>query len=502
MPPTSRRQAQCWQEKTDRVFDAMRKYVRQRERMAPMAFVGRDGILKDLMDAVDTTASENDPQGMTRIVQGVPGAGKTALCNEFIHKHQSQKIPWLDKEGRQHQAALFCVNLPPADINVPPLTFVQGLHERWVDHCRSLEAGVTKASRAHLNRLADIARLWLKISTEHESVEKSKALTKDSPLGDCISAYSHDYWGKSKMVVAVCIDEAQDLPVTDRAKAALSAMHNGTHPAKIVPLLFGLPNTLTHVSDQEHGMGLSRLNEAFVHDICLLDPGQARQIIDGTFDSLGLQWENTDWSGYLRRREFEMRHWGAWRSKIADAIVDGACDFPQHVTLGLHTACEALIERRRTLAPQGLDDLVKDVRAKHQQRKTAYYQQRLDSIIQYGAAFGAICKQALGRSYGSVGDDEAMAAIESAAQARGRPLTADQSEAILKQALDKGILRKMRDGDIGPPAIPSMSTHLEMLLQSALDKGRSHAVRACQAIGLSTSPMETPAPLGEYADSP
>ena len=43
--------------------------------------------------------------------------------------------------------------------------------------------------------------------------------------------------------------------------------------------------------------------------------------------------------------------------------------------------------------------------------------------------------------------------------------------------------------------IPSMSTHLELVLQRALDQGRGHAVRACQAIGLPTLPTETPTHL-------
>ena len=71
---------------------------------------------------------------------------------------------------------------------------------------------------------------------------------------------------------------------------------------------------------------------------------------------------------------------------------------------------------------------------------------------------------------------------------------------MLKQAIGKGILRKMPDGDVGPPPIPSMSTHLETLLQDALDKGRSHAVRACQAISLSAPPTETPATPSKDAD--
>ena len=292
----SHRQAGLKQARTDQTFDDMQHYVDLHERSAPMAFVGRDEVLNDLMSAVKTTAANENAKGMTRVVQGVPGAGKTSVCREFIRRHQSEEIAWFDKDGGKHRAAMFCVDLSPAALNAPPLTFVQGIHEKWLRHCRSLEAGLKQAGRAHLSRLSDILRLWLRRSTEHESLEKTGALTENSSLDACIGAYCHDYWGED-LVIALCIDEAQNCPGTDYAKAILGGLHNRDHPARIAPLLFGLPNTLDHVSDQERGLGLSRLNVDCIHDICLLEPGQACEIVDGTFDKLGLAWSNSGWSG-------------------------------------------------------------------------------------------------------------------------------------------------------------------------------------------------------------
>ena len=490
----SNRQAPLNRERADQTFDAMQHYVDLHERSAPMAFVGRDEILADLMSAVKTTAVADHAKGMTRVVQGVPGAGKTAICDEFIRRHQNEEILWVDQAGRKNRAAVFCVSLDPDALNAPPLTFVQGIHEKWLRHCRSLEAGLKQAGRAHLSRLSDIVRLWLRRSTEHESAEKISALTEHSSLDACVGAYCHDYWGED-MVIALCIDEAQNCPVTAYSKAIVGGLHNRTHPARIAPLLFGLPNTLDHVSDQEKGLGLSRLNDDVIHDICLLEPGQAHEIVVGTFDRLGLEWSNPGWSGYLRSLGFSPIQWDDWRNRVADAIAERSSDFPQHVTLGLRAACQALIDRRETLVPTGLDDMLKDIRATHHQRKTSYYQRRLSSVIQYVAAFGAICRKAAGSPYGSVAEEEARAAIEAATPEKGHSLAADRADAILKQALGKGILRQMQDGEVGPPPIPSMSKHLELVLQRALDRGRSHAVRACQAIGLPVPPTEVPTQL-------
>ena len=492
-------QARLKQARTDQPFDGMQHYVNLHERSAPMAFVGRDDVLSDLLAAVKTTAVDKDAEGMTRVVQGVPGAGKTSVCREFIRRHQNEEIAWVDKAGGKHRAAMFCVSLDPDALNAPPLTFVQGVHDKWLRHCRSLEAGLKQAGCAHLSRLSDIVRLWLKRSTEHESVERISRLTERSSLDSCVGAYCQDYWGDD-MAIALCIDEAQNCAATAHSKAIAGSLHNRTHPARIAPLLFGLPNTLDHVSDHGRGLGLSRLNEDGIHDICLLEPGQAREIVEGTFDKLGLEWSNPGWSVYLRSRGFKPAQWEDWRNRIADAVAEGSSDFPQHVTLGLRAACQALIDRRETLAPADLDDMLKDIRAKHHQRKTTYYQRRLSSSIQYGAAFGAICRKAGESTYGGVSPADAKRSIAVGSSADDEALTNAQADAMLQQALGKGILRKMPDGDVGPPAIPSMSAHLELMLQQALDRGRSHAVRACQAIGLPAPP--TPAPQSEDADRP
>ena len=463
-----------------------------------MAFVGRDGILSDLMSAVKATLRGS--KGMTRVVQGVPGAGKTAICDEFIRRHQGEDIAWFDEDGGKHRAAVFCVDLSPSALNAPPLTFVQGIHEKWLRHCRSLDAGLKQAGRAHLSRLSDIVRLWLRRSTEHESLEKTGALTERSSLDACVGAYCHDYWGED-LVIALCVDEAQNCPGTDYAKAILGGLHNREHPARIAPLLFGLPNTLDHVSDQEKGLGLSRLNMRAIHDICLLEPGQAREIVEGTFDKLGLEWGNPGWSRHLGSLGFSPTQWDDWRNGIADAIAEGSSDFPQHVTLGLHAACQALIDRRETLAPTDLDDMLKGIRATHHQRKTSYYQQRLSSVIQYGAALGAICRKAAESPVGGVTHADAKRAIAVGSSADDEPLDSTQANAILKQVLGKGVLRQLRNGRVAPPAIPSMAAYLDGFLQDALDMEEKPALRACQAIGLlSAPPTKTPATPGKNAD--
>ncbi len=60
--------------------ERIRKYLRQGEKAPPSVFVGRDNILEDILSAARDSAGQ---PGMTRIVQGAPGAGKSSLLHEM-----------------------------------------------------------------------------------------------------------------------------------------------------------------------------------------------------------------------------------------------------------------------------------------------------------------------------------------------------------------------------------------------------------------------------------
>ena len=57
---------------------------------------------------------------MTRIVQGVPGAGKSSLCDEFLASVQGQRIG---------DRRVLCAKLHPSDLDLPPLSLVAKLTE-------------------------------------------------------------------------------------------------------------------------------------------------------------------------------------------------------------------------------------------------------------------------------------------------------------------------------------------------------------------------------------
>ena len=99
-------QAQEGQFPADVVFERMRAYASDLERASPPVFVGREEILEELRFAAERVAADN-PRGMTRVVQGVPGAGKSSLCDEFMASVQGRILA-----GRR----VLCAKLDPSNL--------------------------------------------------------------------------------------------------------------------------------------------------------------------------------------------------------------------------------------------------------------------------------------------------------------------------------------------------------------------------------------------------
>ena len=77
---------------------ALRDYDRRRDRASPPVFVGRAGELAFLHDAV--AAAQSGAEGITAVVQGLPGVGKSVLCRQFekqLRSAMASRWPWSPK---------------------------------------------------------------------------------------------------------------------------------------------------------------------------------------------------------------------------------------------------------------------------------------------------------------------------------------------------------------------------------------------------------------------
>ena len=472
------------------VFDGMVEYCTDRERMPPLVFAGRENVLEGLISSSIKVGRNPNASGMTHIVEGIPGAGKTSIIREFNNLHQGAEIEVPRESARTGKEVvdkkrLFIIEMPAAELDTPPLQLVRAIRSEWERYCLSAQAGGIQAARKHTGKTADLARITLKLDAETEVVAKMNGLSDKSGLGACLDAYLGD-----DIVVALCLDEAHNCPSTKNAAKIAEALHLATHGASCVAFYFGVLGTSAHIGNSREagGLGLSRMNAECRHRIGLFEPGEARQVAQGTFDALGLTWEGENgWREYAKECGFTEDTWGSFRQRLEEAVVAGASDFPQHVTLGLQSACHILHGRKSTLKAGQKDEILQELRAEHERKKKIYYEERLQGLEAYAAAFGAICRKSRLSISGSVAEYEAQKAISVGVATKKDPLPDAEAEKILENALRKGVLSRAEDMEIAPPEIPSMSSYLDERLESAISKGKPYAVRAAEALSLDVS---------------
>ena len=442
----------------DAVFERMRLYANTLERASPPVFVGREDELRSLQAAVELVAGANNPRGMTRIVQGVPGAGKSSLCDEFLGT-----VRGMDIAGR----AVLCAKMDPADLDAPPLRFVAALTEK-LRHTHAQLAGLrgfAAAGRRHAGLVLDAAGQLVFKTSEHRLNAQAHGLTDESPLATCIDAHAAHMW-PDDVVIVLALDEMQECPVTDRTRTAVRVLNERLHDARILVACFGLHYTETFMSEQ---FRLSRIPAGAVMDIGPLNPGEGRRVLNETLDYFGLSADNQDWLRHLQAVDCDPRSWAAWRESLVEMLDAQALDFPQHLTAALCALCLVLCTHREA-APTGdaLRDAVADL---HNGNKADYYRKRLGNVLRrHGTALGAVA-QATAADLVLFPDVVAAFAL---GDDFGQPVDRGLATELATLAVQRGVLTLTEEEDdlcYGPPPIPSMAQHLVERYNRKLERG-------------------------------
>ena len=447
------------------VFDDMRRYVDSADRTSPLVFVGRQRELERL-DATIVNVAERGTEGATTVVSGVPGAGKTALARELAKRWTGREV-----DGRPVSVVRLGVGALDATARDFAATLLRHL---------PLRGALPKSLQTVATRLASTTVAALSRQSSVELLHRSLGLVESSGLRDCLDAYGA-LWAKDATIV-LAVDEFQAIPITEKSRQLVRELHENTGNHRIVLLAFGLHNAMD-VLTAEDGLNLSRLRAGASIPLGALAPGEGREAIAGTLQALGLQWENDEWRAHLRERGFALGQWRGWRERLVAALDREAANFPHHLTNASAAACALLLREREAFSPGR--DLIDEMLAELDDRKSDYYDARLGQLREHALALGALAATMVEERIDTVMRTEARGALATADN-DGDEVTPDAAERLLATAIRRGIFSPASAGGLAF-TIPSMTAHLGRAFETLAAKGDEVALAVRGAIDVSKS---------------
>ena len=295
------------------VRDSLARLAESSDRASPTVFAGREDEF-DLLNAAVRGAQRGEP-GHTVVIHGVPGAGKTALLNEYAAR-------LLAADGGTEKPTI-AVPLRPGDLDASPVAIVQEIDRQF----REFEGSDVWQER--LNRVVGGASLLghalFAASTKQDFNDFRPSARAPDSLPVALDDYFAFRFDRRDSTIVLLVDEAQNLDDTAVVRRHLDALHGGVRARTTVLLAcFGLTNT----TDCLRELGLSRLATGHVRSIGALSDKDSERTVTGTLDAAFADLAFRD-----ARRE-------RWVGAAAETILAESANFPHHLANG----CQALAE--------------------------------------------------------------------------------------------------------------------------------------------------------------
>ena len=294
---------------------ALARMAEVSDRTPPAVFAGREDEIA-LLDAAVQGVRRGDV-GHTVVVQGLPGAGKTAL----LHEYGARLLASDASDG-----LVVPVPLGPEDLDMAPLAMVKTIDQSFLDH------DAQGTWRRRINQALAKGRVVgdMVVAAMTKKTIGDFTPTADAPesFGLALNEYAAFRFGAKSTTFLLLLDEAQNVPDTNRARAYLSAIHRGIGGGvKVALACFGLSNT----TERLRGLGLSRLASDHVRTLDVLSNDEAEDTVRQTL-ALAL----ADFT--FGHGAFDERERSRWIGAATNAILKDSANFPHHLANG----CKAL----------------------------------------------------------------------------------------------------------------------------------------------------------------
>ena len=312
-PPADPLPLETWLDQTDRAEVGREPFFR-----------GRDAEFNVFRRAAGSL-HDGRVGGGTMIFQGAPGAGKTALmqeCLEAVRRHSTPEAPWV------------AVSMNPNTLKFPAAVVRELVNAAGTESERLREMASGTSVAGMLDDLLDLVRNvfhelsdWgggaLDVSVDcrnDEGATASWGFQNAAPL-------------LKKFHIVVCVDEAQNIPVSDNTKGVMDCLHRDTQGIPLMAAFFGLSDTQIVLRE----CGLSRFADERVVTLEPLPDEDTACAIRSAFDAYGF-------TGTQEDRE-------VW----VNALAELSQGWPQHINSVAVAACDIIRANRGRMDSAHLD---------------------------------------------------------------------------------------------------------------------------------------------------
>ena len=438
---------------------ALRDYDRRRDRSSPPVFVGRERELGFLRDTV--AAAKSGAEGVTAVVQGAPGVGKSALCGRF------------EKElgaAMGEEAPVVVVAEDCDFLDRTPASMVKELAAD-VPVRLDLLGRLPGFERAE-SHVGKVDGALLKHGASLDLAMQAMNLDQSSSLGATLDAFAERMW-PAGITLILAIDEIQGMEDTPQVRRNLRSIHGKRFDTNIAIVGFGLLGAAGRLRE----LGLSRLGAGQAQALGCMDAADAESLIDETLDSFGLAAEDDAWRGHVDGLGIGIDGWKAWREAAKAVVLEESMGFPHHLVNGIRGICRLLLGGGLQAPTQPQWDVL---RQQCRDDKAEYHAARLAPFANHTMALAAALRKA------DANAEVASAVVLNALREsdnNARETDAETADEVLNGLIGGGLLAR-RGATLLGVEIPSMTGYLAAEFDRSLALGGMAARKLAAAFDI------------------